>query len=336
MGDVRFRLFDRNGEEVITEAKWTNTERWSSKHRVKGRNMPYVWAGSLNEQNVDRIMVYSDGLSTVENELQFLSSADLQYKANKLLVSPSSDDISFIDILISPFAKAILEKFEKLPRITKNDSLKITKRQLGESEYLLSWEKVEKAEQYLLLEASPLLTWREVFRSTESTSFSVKNRLLGNYKYKLRIVYLSANEEEGPEIILEVKDTEKRQNIQVSISSINQTPSTPQKVQNPISPAITSIQLTQFELAEEKVPRKVEEVKDKENKAIRMKSLGDFSNALVLYYEIRNIDPTYPRVDVKINELELEIEERARRETEDKFRREKENKDSSSRVQIVS
>lgn len=81
---------------------------------------------------------------------------------------------------------------------------------LSESECVLSWEKVHKVEQYILMEASPVLPWREIYRSTKPDLFTIKDRLPGKYMYKLKVLYPSADEEEGSEIVLEFKDKEKK------------------------------------------------------------------------------------------------------------------------------
>lgn len=211
MGDVRFRLFDRYGSEVDAGAKWISTERWSTKYGLMGRNIPHVWVGNLREHEIARVMAYSDGLSTVDNEIPMFSSAELQHKANELLLSSSSDDISFIDILLFPFDKIVQEKFQQLPRKYKrNDPLRMGIEFLSESECVLSWEKVHKVEQYILMEASPVLPWREIYRSTKPDLFTIKDRLPGKYMYKLKVLYPSADEEEGSEIVLEFKDKEKK------------------------------------------------------------------------------------------------------------------------------
>lgn len=44
-----------------------------------------------------------------------------------------------------------------------------------------------------------------------------------------------------------------------------------------------------------------------ESRAIRDELLGDYWNALKIWYEIKRIDPLFPRVDVKISELEGEL-----------------------------
>lgn len=50
-----------------------------------------------------------------------------------------------------------------------------------------------------------------------------------------------------------------------------------------------------------------EEVKRWESEAIQMELRGDFRNAQRAYYKIKEVNPLFPRVDVKIRELEQEL-----------------------------
>ena len=89
---------------------------------------------------------------------------------------------------------------------------------------------------------------------------------------------------------------------------------------------------------EEIAKQKAEELYKKTNNALQFEWNGDLESALEVYYEIRTIDPTYPNVESKINELEKEIrvreenlrreaEELARKQAEEKARRDKEELD---------
>jgi hypothetical protein len=49
------------------------------------------------------------------------------------------------------------------------------------------------------------------------------------------------------------------------------------------------------------------ELKQLESKAIRYELRGDYWNALQMYYQIKKEDPQFPRVDIKIRELEFEL-----------------------------
>ena len=51
----------------------------------------------------------------------------------------------------------------------------------------------------------------------------------------------------------------------------------------------------------------VDKLKNLESQAIQHELMGDFWNALKAWYEIKRIDPLFPRVDIKIEELEREI-----------------------------
>ncbi len=72
---------------------------------------------------------------------------------------------------------------------------------------------------------------------------------------------------------------------------------------------------------EEKARQKAEDLFNRTNKAVQLEWAGDLKNALKIYYEIRNIDSTYPNVDKKINELEKEIHTRQELEREEVARK---------------
>lgn len=48
-------------------------------------------------------------------------------------------------------------------------------------------------------------------------------------------------------------------------------------------------------------------LREKESEAIKYELVGDYWNALQVYYVIKKIDPSFPRVDIKINEMEREV-----------------------------
>jgi len=61
-----------------------------------------------------------------------------------------------------------------------------------------------------------------------------------------------------------------------------------------------------IKLVEEK-PDKQAELEELKSQAIRFELKGEFWDALQVYYKIKKLDPTFPRVDVKIGELEEEL-----------------------------
>jgi len=66
------------------------------------------------------------------------------------------------------------------------------------------------------------------------------------------------------------------------------------------------------------------ELKKLESQAIQAELRGDFWNARKTWYEIKRIDPLFPRVDIKLRELEREVVEmEATREKENRDRAEK-------------
>lgn len=253
MGDVRFRLFSREGKEVSTGAEWKNSERWSTKYGLKGRSTPNCWVGSLHDNDICRVMVYSDGVSTIESIIHELSSAEMHYKTQQLLVSPSSDDISFIDILLSPFDSIMQKKFLHMPRKSAlNNQLKLGC-DLHQSECVLSWQKVNEAEQYIIFEETQETVWTEIFRSTDKLSFSTINRFSKTqiYKYKLKVIYSNTDEQEGPELSVELKGLNKSATSKVAQHGNDKSDTSLVRQQNWVSPELEklkSVQSKQIEL----------------------------------------------------------------------------------------
>lgn len=62
-----------------------------------------------------------------------------------------------------------------------------------------------------------------------------------------------------------------------------------------------------IQVGNSKPPIDEEKLKKLESQAIRFELSGDLHNARRAWYEIRRIDPMYPRVDLKIKELEKEL-----------------------------
>ena len=200
MGDTRVRLFNQKGDEINFKSKaWTNVERWSTKHGLKGGS-PNVWTGRLREQKISRILVYSDGLYTIDNRIESLESWELQSQANKLLVTPSSDDISLVDLALSPLEEHIFRIFSNVPKKRKdNDKLKIN---INTSDVIttreLQWLPCDDVLQYVLYEQSTRYsTWHEIYRGN-STIYPLIGKAADEYNYKLVVIFNNAYEEQGP------------------------------------------------------------------------------------------------------------------------------------------
>jgi len=81
-------------------------------------------------------------------------------------------------------------------------------------------------------------------------------------------------------------------------------------------------------------------LKELESQAIQSELRGDFWNALQSWYEIKRIDPSFPRVDIKIDELErelrLEKEKRnaAEKDLYEKAKREREERRAARKAEF--
>jgi Tol biopolymer transport system component len=76
-------------------------------------------------------------------------------------------------------------------------------------------------------------------------------------------------------------------------------------------------------------------LKELESQAIQNELRGDFWNALQSWYEIKRIDPSFPRVEIKIKELETELrreKEKRERESARKAAREKAERNAAKKA----
>ncbi len=76
-----------------------------------------------------------------------------------------------------------------------------------------------------------------------------------------------------------------------------------QPAPKPAEPAPAPKQLPK----EEKPPEERSELETLKSQAIQFELMGELWDALQIYYKIKKIDPAFPRVDVKIQELEKEL-----------------------------
>jgi hypothetical protein len=139
MGDTRLQLW--MGEDQKTDllnASWDTNQRWSSHGGLKG-GTPGTYLTNFEE--VDRVIGYSDGFVSVEQKLSQANEADLDSLIQKLLQSPTSDDVSFIDLVVLP--KSVKTKIPLLapfsPKVAMND--------LGGSS-TISWSEIPTAKEY--------------------------------------------------------------------------------------------------------------------------------------------------------------------------------------------
>lgn len=90
-------------------------------------------------------------------------------------------------------------------------------------------------------------------------------------------------------------------------------------------------------IAEEKARQLFEEFYRKTNYAIQLERDGKLGAALYEYYEVKNSNPTYPKIDEKIAELEEKIhfrDERVRAEKIEQERKKKAQLDAENRIKF--
>ena len=96
MGDSRIRAFDRDNEERILPDCPSSTQRWSSRRGLLGQ--ANVVSG--NTDTFGRLLLYSDGLDSLDVECSPLESLDLQSRIDLARDAAGSDDISLLEIAL--------------------------------------------------------------------------------------------------------------------------------------------------------------------------------------------------------------------------------------------
>ena len=98
LGDVQIHLYNHQGTVYQVTEKWVNSERWSTKFGIKGTDRVNIFIGELN--NIERVIVHSDGISSLREQLYTLSKRPetLRMGVEQLRNSPTSDDISLLTI----------------------------------------------------------------------------------------------------------------------------------------------------------------------------------------------------------------------------------------------
>jgi hypothetical protein len=100
MGDTRLQIWKGDDQKTdLLNASWDTNQRWSSHGGLKGGS-PGTYITDF--EAVDRVIGYSDGLVSVEQKLSQANEGDLDTFIQKLLRSPTSDDVSLIDLILLP------------------------------------------------------------------------------------------------------------------------------------------------------------------------------------------------------------------------------------------
>lgn len=96
LGDAQFHFYDFKGNEFDFPGKWKNSERWSTKHGIKGADKVNHWVDK--RPGVGKLVAHSDGIKSRAAELFDLTnkSEEMNSVVQSLRSSPESDDISLI------------------------------------------------------------------------------------------------------------------------------------------------------------------------------------------------------------------------------------------------
>lgn len=173
LGDTELRVFDSGGNVVDLGANWTPRERWSSQKGIKGSERVHSWSGTLGA--VGRVLAYSDGLSSVSSHLYDLVQQPVQLReaAKEVDASPSSDDLSLIDIRLRDLP---------CPRLRR-----IRWPWLGF--YKLRWDPVPDAVSYRIEESVGNEAEFRTIATVKEAGYRVRHQPAGIYRYSVRPMF---------------------------------------------------------------------------------------------------------------------------------------------------
>jgi hypothetical protein len=94
MGNVTAQLFTAEGTYITLGDRDNDRNRWSTVHGCLGALSLLI----LEPKVIDRLIIYTDGLDAIEQELAHLSEHELQARTQQLLQSPTNDDMTVLDL----------------------------------------------------------------------------------------------------------------------------------------------------------------------------------------------------------------------------------------------
>jgi hypothetical protein len=97
-GDLRIRMWNQETEISSFPINYTNSQQcWSTRDGLVNGGVHVLTSSDIG-QPVNRLVIYSDGFCDIDSLAALPSTARLQDLMNKSFSSPTSDDISFLDI----------------------------------------------------------------------------------------------------------------------------------------------------------------------------------------------------------------------------------------------
>lgn len=104
LGDSRLRIWNEDEEMTSTlPGEFQTMQRWSSRRGLVGSSVHVHVAGITGAQGIKRVLLYSDGLSSLDNITTLLSNEQMQVCINHEGDLPASDDIAVLEILLTPW-----------------------------------------------------------------------------------------------------------------------------------------------------------------------------------------------------------------------------------------
>jgi len=179
MGDSRLRFWGP-GEELSSQLGDTfrTEQRWSTKRGLVN-GVPHIYVGPLNNalgrRSILRVMAYSDGLAEMDTIDHSPSNYMLQDMIQRMGDSPTSDDISFLEIWLGKSPGSLGQKPTK-----QVSDVKIQPE--GKDRASLSWKSLRRVTQYQI----EVRNQTRRYWKTETTSWVSDILLPGKNIFRVR------------------------------------------------------------------------------------------------------------------------------------------------------
>lgn len=185
MGDTTIRALNLEGQAIEFGGAFANANRWSTVHGVRGQMSS--WMGALSD--VGRVILHSDGLSAHAGALQDYSDDRLDREIRHGAKLPSSDDVSFLDIV----ARSPIYDGHPDPDFPDPEAERPVLEQIwnpnASPSYELRWNWSGKKASFLIQEATnPALTDARTYESTGDDTHwrPFATQAPGRYYYRVR------------------------------------------------------------------------------------------------------------------------------------------------------
>ncbi len=107
LGDSRLRVWRADGKALDLGDTFHTEDRWATNRGVLGDSV-HAYVGSLEGegQPIARLLLYSDGLASLDDTSIGLSDLAMQTLIDETWSTPASDDVSYLEVWLSPVSLA--------------------------------------------------------------------------------------------------------------------------------------------------------------------------------------------------------------------------------------